>query len=91
MKSCKCLVVLCVIAAVSGGQVRKKFQAKRPRPFFIDDDYCFDNPDVEMAPHQDCTKYWACDADGAFEVDCEPGLIFDSEFLFCGKKKEEKS
>lgn len=67
-----------------------KFQAKKPQPFFIDDDYCFDNPDVILAPHQDCTKFWGCDEYGAFENDCEPGQIFDTEFLVCGNLTSNK-
>lgn len=87
MKTCGVVIVLCaVFASVVGvSRNRTKFQAQKPKPLLIDDDYCFDNPDVELAPHQDCTKFWGCDAIGAFPNDCPPGEIFDTELLFCGK------
>lgn len=93
MKNCEVLVVLSAIFVTAHGAARNKtnFQANKPQPAFIDDDYCFENPDVTLAPHKDCAKYWGCDELGAFENDCGPGEIFDTELLFCGNSTYSKA
>lgn len=89
MKSSIILFVVCAVSSAARRNATQQFQAIKPRPFFITDDDCFDDPTLEIAPHIDCTKYWMCDEFGAFEVECENGQIFDNVELFCGGKSDK--
>lgn len=87
MNSYEVFIVLCAILSAVNGNAVKKLRTEKSRPFFINDNDCFEDPNLQLAPHQDCSKYWVCDEFGAFEVSCDPGMIFDTIELFCGRKK----
>jgi len=46
------------------------------------DDICT-SPDIEYAPHEDCTKYYICDNGNAIEQECNPNLYWNPALNTC--------
>lgn len=91
MKSVQLLAVLLVISSVSAAKLRRRPPTRaKPatlRPFQDEWDpqqMCYDDLELWRLADYECDQYWECQDDGsALLFQCDPGEIFDYEFLDC--------